>query len=114
MVALALLTLLAFAAQCKAGPPWKYTLTYRLLRLLCRVVCRFLRLLGALLRGLPLLWKSLLGMAAVTAALLLLSLQPNGPRFMGTLLLMGILTLAVLYLTLDLRRLQQAGEMLAQ
>lgn len=112
--ALTLLLLLVFTAQCKAGPPWKYTLLYRLLRFSRRLLRKLLRGLFLLLKNLPLLWKCLLGMVSVAALLLCTTLLPVEGRIATILMLILPLTGVLLYLTLDLHRLLQAGEKLAQ
>ncbi len=108
----------SLALRVKLGKWWENTVVYRLLRLLRRVLCAVFRTPAALVRQLPLVWRTGLLILAVSFAELLiyfgLHLWQNSFSFflfwfLEKLLLGG----AALYLALVLRRLQKGGEALA-
>ncbi len=109
-VLLLYLFLPALAAQCKAGTVLKGSVVARVLRL----IGRFLRWLGYVLRRIPLVWKTALG----AAALLLFDVfcVSNGwdAEFLVAMLSVNLLAaLFLVYLAIGLRKLEAAGEALA-
>lgn len=109
-VLLAWLFVLSFVARCKAGVVLSDTLIWRGLRLGWRGLCW----LG---RQLPLLWKVLaagLGLTALELLFLLLTTGFTEPQFLLFLLWHLALLAAALWLAVDLRRLGQGGQRLAE
>ena len=106
----------SFAMRVKLGKWWENTLIYIVLHFLWRVCRAFFRGAAALLRGIPLVWKTLLAAAVLSIAQFLWMV---GTRYDGDTLVAFwfveklILIPAALYLTLTLRKLQKGGEALA-
>ena len=108
----------SLALRVKLGSWWENTVLYRLLRLLWRGLYAAGRAVAALLRALPLIWRTVLAVAVICLLELLvyfgLDLGRDAEWFLAAwfvekLLLGG----AALYLALMLRRLQRGGEALA-
>ena len=108
----------SLALRVKLGKWWENTIIFRLLRLVWRGLCAVFHGIGALLRGLPLIWRTVLLIIAVSVLELLayfgLNLRRNTECFLSVwflekLLLGGFL----LYLALMLRKLQKGGTALA-
>ena len=109
ILALLLLLLLpSFAARCKAGTVFRGTVIGFVLRWLWR----FAKWLWALIREIPLVWKTAVGVAAWLGVTFLCILNYYEGRIL--LLLLNLLVgLFLLYLALGLRKLQKGGEELA-
>ena len=102
----------SFAMRVKVGKWWENTLICRVLRLLGRV----LRGAWRLVRGIPLVWKTVLGFLAVCVIELLWMIPfHRDTDVFFSLWIVGrfLIGLAVLYLALIMRRLQRGGEALA-
>ena len=114
---------MSFATRVKIGHWWKNTIIYlglkiawRLLKWLCSGLRRMLQGLISLLRQIPLVWKTALGLVVLTVAELLAILicEYN----VGALLLLCffknlLVGACVLFVALTLRKLQKGGEALA-
>ena len=102
----------SFAMRVKVGRWWENTLIWRVLRLLGRAM----RGAWRLVRGIPLVWKTVLGFLAVCAIELLwmIPFHRDTDMFFSLWIIERFLIgLAVLYLALIMRRLQRGGEALA-
>lgn len=106
------LPVLSFATRLKAGAWWKNTVIYRGLKL-CK---RFFRWLGRgivyVARRLPLIWKVLLVWTGILLAGILSFAVELYPIFWALEVL--LLTPLIVITAIDLRRLQKAGEQIAQ
>ena len=111
-------TFLSIVVRLKGGKWWKNTVIYRILRLLWRAICAVGRGIRAVCRAIPMLWKTILGIAGVTVFLVfLLVLANNGSDELSVVLFMLLylaLSTGVCLVTLQLIRLKDAGERLAQ
>jgi len=104
------LFLAAFAAQCKAGTVLRDTVIAQLLRLLRRA----LRAMGYVLRSLPLVWKTALGVAALLLFDLICVANHYDEEFLIVMLAVNLLAgLFLIYLAIGLRKLQKGGQALA-
>jgi len=106
----------SFAMRVKRGGWWKNTVIYRTLHLIWRACRGFCHGLAALLQGLPLVWKTAVGLAVLSILQLFWILRF---RFDDDMLMYFwfleklILIPAILYLALMLRKLQKGGIALA-
>ena len=103
--------LMSLAARVKEHSLLKNTIAYRLFRLL-RKACRGV---AHLLKSLPLIWKTLLGLAVVSAAELipLLLIRWHVEMVFFWFIEKAVLVPVVLYVALTLRKLQAGGRALA-
>ena len=103
--------LMSLAARVKEHSLLKNTIAYRLLRLLRKAG----RGVAHLLKSLPLIWKTLLGLAVVSAAELipLLLIVWNVEMVFFWFIEKAVLVPVVLYVALTLRKLQAGGRALA-
>ena len=105
------LLLIAFAAQCKAGTVLKSSAIAWLLRLLRRAV----RWIVYVLRRIPLVWKTALGVAALLFFDLVCVMNGHDEEYLFVMLAVHLLAgLFLIYLTIGLRKLQKGGQALAR
>lgn len=110
-VAWGLLTLIAFAAQCKAGQVARRSVIGCVLRFLWGL----LRRTGYVLVHIPLVWKTALAVAAVLLLDAFCVLRQDDGEFLAVLYLSQILLGGfLLYLAIGLRKLQKGGQALAE
>lgn len=120
-VLLAFIVLVRFcmiaAVQLKTRTLWKNTVICRILRLARRAVEAFGRAFGIFVRGLPLIWNTVLLVIGITALEILWFFLSEGEPvdvaiawFIEKILFVP----AILYLALVLRKLQKGGEALAE
>ena len=107
-----LLFLCAFAAQCKAGVVIRGTLTARALRWLWRIVRKLAVWLWRIGTGIPLVWKTALGGAALAFLEFYLYEMTYYGEFFVALKLAELLVLVAV--ALNLRTLEKNGEHLAE
>jgi len=108
----------SLAMRVKLGKWWRNTVIWRLLSLLGRMLRALGRGLAYLLRGLPLVWKTVLLLAAVSLAELLVLFglgcwYDQGAFLIGWVLERAAVAVGLLWVSLSLRRLQKGGEALA-
>ncbi len=110
-VAWGLLTLIAFAAQCKAGEVTRRAIIgYGL-----RGLWQLLRWLGYVVRHLPLVAKTAVGVAAVLVFdFVCVSFGHDGAFLLLLLVVHALLGVGILYLAIGLRKLQKGGQALAE
>ena len=110
-VAWGLLTLIAFAAQCKAGEVTRRAIIgYGL-----RGLWQLLRWLGYVVRHLPLVAKTAAGVAAVLVFdFVCVSFGHDGAFLLLLLVVHAVLGLGLIYLAIGLRKLQKGGQALAE
>ncbi|MBQ6974438.1 MAG: HAMP domain-containing histidine kinase [Oscillospiraceae bacterium] len=110
-VAWGLLTLIAFAAQCKAGEVTRRAIIgYGL-----RGLWQLLRWLGYVVRHLPLVAKTAAGVAAVLVFdLVCVSFRYEEAILLLLLVVHAVLGLGLIYLAIGLRKLQKGGQALAE
>lgn len=101
-----------FCARIKLGKWWRGTVIFMLLHLLWRIIKALGRGIRNVVRALPLVWRTALGGAVLTAVLTCLAADDYNHSF-GAFCIMALLTLAACWIALQLRRLQKAGQALA-
>ena len=121
-MALLLAAWMTFCARVKLGGWWRNTVTYWAMSLCLRFLRRCLRALRAvgrglcgLLRGIPLVWKTVLALAAIYFYSLICVMFRRDTDVYAFLWVLGkaALTIAALFAALQLKRLQAGGEALA-
>ena len=109
-VLLLYLLLIAFAAQCKAGTVLKGSAIAWVLRLLRRAV----RWIVYVLRRIPLVWKTALGVAALLFFDLICVMNGHDEEYLFVMLAVHLLAgFFLIYLAIGLRKLQKGGRSLA-
>ena len=104
------LLLIAFAAQCKAGTVLRGSAIAWVLRLLRRAV----RWIVYVLRRIPLVWKTALGVAALLFFDLVCVMNGHDEEYLFVMLAVHLLAgLFLIYLAIGLRKLQKGGRALA-
>lgn len=106
-----------FAVRVKLGGWWKNTVLYRLVMLAIRICRAMGHALAALIRNLPLIWKTMLFLLAVTMAeffAIVACFWETDVLLVLWFFEKAILVPAVLYLALALRKLQKGSEALAR
>lgn len=104
------------AVRGKLGRWWENTVVYRLLMLGWKLLKAIWQGLESLFLNLPLIWKTVLLLAGITALELLTFVAffyDTSWIFMAWLLTQPVVIVAVLYLAIVLRKLQKGGEALA-
>lgn len=104
---------LSFAARIKAGSWWRNTVIFYVLRFLWRALCKISRGIRYVCLHLPLVWRTVLVCAGITALelIFLVSVYLVIPFwFVEKLLLIPLVLLAAI----NLRRLQKGGEAIAE
>ncbi len=113
---LALTACMDAAVRLKLGGWWKHTICYWLGSILLRWAKKFGSFLSGLFRGLPMIWKTALIVAAVAAVELLFivaNLYQGDNILVFTIFKLLILVPAILCSALMMRRLQKGGEAIA-
>ncbi|MBE6919040.1 MAG: HAMP domain-containing histidine kinase [Ruminococcaceae bacterium] len=115
LIAMAALLVPSLAARYKAKTLWTNTILYRLWQLLQRHVGGFLKGVGRVLLSIPLVWSALAILLVLSAVdLLFLAMRSPMSIVVIWMLVRLVVILLVLYVILDIRKLMQAGEALAQ
>lgn len=107
----------SFATRVKLGGWWRNTVIYRILRLIKRIWLALWRGVKELAGNLPLIWKAILGLLAISllefCAIIACWWESDVLLFMWLLEKLIVIP-AVLFLSLTLRRLQRGGAALAE
>ena len=101
---------MTFCARMKLGKWWRNTVTYKVLKLLWRVLKAIGRGIRSIVRALPLVWRTALGCCVLVIALTALAVNH---AYGALLVVLILLALAACWVAVQLRRLQKAGQALA-
>lgn len=105
------------SVRCKVGGFWKHTVLYRFGRWLLQVARRVGCLMKDFIRQIPLIWKTLTIYVAISLLNLLLLFMGQGEMwflFLGWIIESVVLLVVVLGSALMMRKLQKAGQALAE
>jgi len=116
-VPLFLLACMSFAARYKLGRWWENTVVYKILKLIYRVLRRIVHGVKYLLGHLPLIWKAILWLTAISFAeftVIAFSIDRSVDILITFWLLEKLIIIpAVLFIAINLQKLQIAGQKIA-
>ncbi len=106
---------MSFATRVKVGKWWQNTVIYHVLCVCCRVICKLFHGMSDICRSLPFIWKTcLILFVLVFTNFIAAMLSEDGGVVVFWLIETIVVVPAVLIASINLRKLQKAGELLAK